>query len=59
MFGVMLKSSRWTLLAAMIFTINWKYWLWRHPDDIVGLLIYGMTAILFFIASIGNWKSGN
>jgi hypothetical protein len=55
----MWKTSRWTLLAAVIFTINWVYWLWRHSDDIVGLLIYGVAAVLFYIASVGNWKSGN
>jgi hypothetical protein len=54
-----IKTSRWTLLAAIIFTINIFYWYWKHPDDIIGIIIFLIAAIIFYIATIGNWKSGN
>ena len=54
-----LKTSRWTLLAAVLFTINTIYWYWKHPDDIIGIVIYAVAAIVFYLATIGNWKSGN
>ena len=54
-----IKTSRWTLFAAIIFTINTFYWYWRHSDDFVGIIIYSIAAIIFYIATIGNWKSGN
>jgi hypothetical protein len=54
-----IKTSRWTLLAAIIFTINTFYWYWKYPDDIVGIIIYSIAAIIFYVATIGNWKSGN
>ena len=53
------KTSRWTLLAAIIFTINTFYWYWKHPDDFVGIILYSIAAIIFYIATIGNWKNGN
>ncbi|MHA2040031.1 MAG: hypothetical protein ACW98X_26765 [Promethearchaeota archaeon] len=54
-----IKTSRWTLLAAIIFTINTIYWYWKHPLDTVGIIIYLIAAVVFYIATIGNWKSGN
>jgi len=54
-----LKTSFWTLLAALLFTINTVYWYWKHPDDIVGLVLFGLAAIFFYIATLGHWKSGN
>jgi len=54
-----IKTSRWTLLAAIIFTINTAYWYWKHPEDIVGIILYAVAAIIFYIATVGNWKSGN
>jgi hypothetical protein len=54
-----IKTSRWTLLAAIIFTINSVYWYWKHPTDTIGIIIYSIAAIIFYIATIGNWKSGN
>jgi len=54
-----IKTSRWTFLAAIIFTINTIYWYWKHPDDLVGIALYAIAAIIFYIATIGNWKSGN
>ena len=54
-----IKTSRWTLLAAIIFTINTIYWYWKHQNDMVGLIIFSTSAIIFYIATVGNWKSGN
>ena len=54
-----IKTSRWTLLAAILFTINSVYWYWNHPDDIVGIILFSISAIIFYIATVGNWKSGN
>lgn len=54
-----IKTSRWTLLAAIIFTINTFYWYWKHPEDTVGFIIYSIAAVIFYIATIGNWKSEN
>jgi hypothetical protein len=54
-----IKTSRWTLLAAIIFTINIFYWYWKYPDDTIGIFIFSVAAGLFYVASIGNWKGGN
>jgi uncharacterized membrane protein YhhN len=54
-----IKTSRWTLLAAIIFTINSFYWYWKHLGDTIGIILYSIAAIIFYIATIGNWKSGN
>ena len=54
-----IKTSRWTLLAALLFTINSIYWYWNHPDDIIGILLFSASAIIFYISTIGNIKSGN
>ena len=54
-----IKTSRWTLLAAILFTINTIYLYWKTPEDTVGIIIFSVTAIIFYIATIGNWKSGN
>ena len=54
-----IKTSRWTLLAAILFTINSIYWYWNYPDDIVGLIIYAIAAIIFYISTVGNLISGN
>ena len=54
-----IKTSQWTLLAAIIFTINTIYWYWKYPEDAVGIIIYAVAAVVFYIATVGNWKSGN
>lgn len=54
-----IKTSIWTLIAAILFTINTLYFYWRTPDDTVGIIIFSTATILFYIATIGNWKSGN
>jgi hypothetical protein len=54
-----IKASLWTLLAAIISTINTIYWYWKYPDDNVGLILFGSAAIIFYISTIGNYKSGN
>jgi hypothetical protein len=54
-----IKTSLWTLFAAILFTINTIYLYWRNPDDTAGLIIFSTATILFYIATIGNWKSGN
>ena len=53
------KTSRWALFSAIIFTINTFYWYWKHHDDTVGIILYSITAIIFYIVTVGNWKSGN
>jgi predicted membrane channel-forming protein YqfA (hemolysin III family) len=52
-----IKPSRITLLAAILFTINSIYWYWKHPSDVIGIIIYSIAAILFYIVSIGYWKN--
>jgi len=47
----------WTLLAAVLFSINALYWYWQHPDDLVGLVLYAAVACIFYIATIGHWTS--
>ena len=54
-----IKTPQWTFLAAIIFTINTIYWYWKHPNDLVGLIIFSISAIIFYIATVGNWKSEN
>jgi len=54
-----IKTSSWTFLAAILFTFNTIYWYWKHPDDIIGLILFGVAAIIFYISTIGNFKSGN
>jgi len=54
-----IKTSQWTLLAAILFTINTFYWYWKNPDDLVGIIIFASAAVLFYIGTFGNWKSGN
>jgi hypothetical protein len=54
-----IKTSRWTLLAAIIFTFNTLYWYWKHLEDAVGIIIFAAAAVVFYIATVGNWKSGN
>ena len=56
---VKIKTSAWTIITAIIFTINTIYYYWKHPDDTVGLIIFATAAVIFYIATIGNWKSGN
>ena len=57
--NIKIKTSRLTLLAAIIFTINTAFWYWKYPDDTIGIVIYSIAAIILYIASIGNWISGN
>ena len=54
-----MKASPWLFFAAIIFTISTIYWYIRHPDDTVGIVIYAIASILFYVGAIGNWKSGN
>jgi multisubunit Na+/H+ antiporter MnhB subunit len=54
-----IKTSRWTLLSGILFSITTFYYYWKNPDDFVGIIIFSITAIIFYIATIGNWKSGN
>jgi hypothetical protein len=54
-----MKIWMWTLLSAILFTINTLYYYWRNPEDTVGIIIFSLAAILFYIATFGNWKSGN
>ena len=54
-----IKTSMWTLFAAILFTINTLYLAWRTPDDTVGIIIFSIATIIFYISTIGNWKSGN
>jgi len=54
-----IKTSRWTLLAAILFTINTVYWYLKYPNDYIGIILFGLAAIIFYISTFGNWKSGN
>jgi hypothetical protein len=54
-----IKTSRWTLLSAILFTITTVYYYLKNPEDTVGIIIFSITTIIFYIATIGNWKSGN
>jgi len=54
-----MKASPWLFSAAIIFTINTIYWYIRHQDDTIGIIIYAVVSVLFYIGAIGNWKSGN
>lgn len=59
MVKMIIKTSRWTLLSAILFTITTFYYYWKHPEDTIGIVIFSIATIFFYIASIGNWKSGN
>ena len=54
-----IKTSIWTLITALIFTITTIYYYWKHSDDIVGIIIFAVATIIFYIATVGNYKSGN
>jgi hypothetical protein len=54
-----IKTSIWTLIAAILFTINTIYFYLKYPEDTVGVIIFSIATICFYIATIGNWKSGN
>lgn len=54
-----IRTSIWTLVAAILFTINAGYWFWKYPNDTIGIIIFSLAAIIYYIASIGNWKNGN
>jgi hypothetical protein len=54
-----IKTSRWTFLAAIIFTINTLYWYLNHPEDTIGIILFSISTIIFYIATVGNWNSGN
>jgi len=30
-----------------------------HPEDIIGMTLFSLSAIFFYIGTIGNIKSGN
>ena len=59
MMSMRIKTSYWTLLAALLFTINTIYWYWKYSNDVIGIIIFGFAAVVFYIATVGNWKSGN
>jgi hypothetical protein len=46
------------IICRILFTINSIYWYWKHPNDTVGIIIYSIAAIIFYVATIGNWKGG-
>ena len=54
-----IKTSIWTLVAAILFTVNTVYLYLRDPEDTVGVIIFSIATVCFYIATIGNWKSGN
>ena len=54
-----IKTSRWTLLSAILFTITTVYYYWKNPGDTVGIIIFSLSTLFFYIATIGNWKNGN
>jgi hypothetical protein len=54
-----IKTSIWTLLTAVLFTITTIYYYLKNPVDTVGIIIFAVAAIIFYIATVGNWKSGN
>jgi hypothetical protein len=54
-----IKIWMWTLLSAVLFTVNTIYYYLKHSEDTVGIFIFSIAAILFYVATIGNWKSGN
>lgn len=53
------KASPWLFLAAALFTINALYWAISHTDDLVGISIFSIAAILLYLAGVGNWRMGN
>jgi hypothetical protein len=53
------KTSRWTLLSAVLFTTATIYYYSKNPDDIIGIIIFSLATLFFYIATYGNWKSGN
>jgi len=59
MINMNIKTSRWTLLSAIFFTITTVYYYWKNPDDTVGIILFSLATIFFYIATIGNLKSGN
>jgi len=54
-----IKTSRWTLFSAILFTITTVYYYWENPDDTIGIIIFLIATLFFYIATIGNWKNGN
>jgi hypothetical protein len=54
-----IKTWMWTLIAAILFTINTLYLAWRTPEDTVGIIIFSFATIFFYISTIGNWKNRN
>jgi hypothetical protein len=54
-----MKASPWMLLSAIIFTITTIYWYTKYSEDKIGIIIFAVASILFYIGAIGNWKSGN
>lgn len=54
-----MKASPWILLSAIIFTITTIYWFMQHSEDKIGIIIFAIVSILFYIGTIGNWKAGN
>jgi hypothetical protein len=55
---IALKTSTWTLFAALISTYTVVYWIWKHPQDLVGIAIFSIAAIIFYISTIGHYRSG-
>jgi len=54
-----MKASPWLFISGIIFTITTIYWFMQHPEDTIGIIIYAIASILFYIGAVGNWKSGN
>ena len=54
-----IKTSMWTLLSALLFTVTTLYYFWKNPEDTIGIIIFSIATIFFYIATIGNWISGN
>jgi len=52
-----IKTWIWTLLAAILFTISTLYLYWRTPEDTIGIIIFSIATIFFYIATIGNCMS--
>jgi len=54
-----IKTSLVTLCTALLFTVTTGYWYWKHPKDIIGIAIFLIAALIYYIITIGTWKSDN
>jgi len=53
------KASTWNLSAAMLFSILAVYYFIRHSEDLIGITLFSLAAIIYYIAAYGNWKNNN